>query len=258
MEKYRNYFNSEIKIFEFMQTLTQDDDLYYFPNKNNKMRKMKEILNSIVNEGIFKTEWIDNSKATNFPPDFYSNNLKMMMDVMRFNDFEIVENNKIKNPQLQHESKVFKELKDQGVFNSFPNFENFININSGVSSSYENYLNSFKRVIANHDKSFSLYKKNHPNFKLIYFLFDESEFIYYENYEEILGGLNLMKEDCNIHLHYLDSNFLEVIKNSKADYVIWFAPYKKNAKWNDFVESITIFDVKNMDLSKGKIYKNLK
>lgn len=259
MDKYLNQFNDESKIIEYLQT----EDLihrepFIFPNRNNKQLKMKEILDCIINKNIFNDNWIDNSKNTNNPPDYYSNSLRLMMDVMRFNDFEVVENDKVKNPQLQHESKSFKELKEKGIMDMFPNANLFVNLNTGVPSSYENYIKSFKRVIAKHDDSFAEYKKNHPNFKLVYLLFDESEYIYYENYEEDLMGLNRLRENVNIHYHYLDINFISVIKKSKADYVIWFAPYKQNAKWGDFLEQISIFDVKNMDIAKGKIFRNLK
>ena len=259
MDKYINFFNDEIKIIGFMQANnTGADYSFIYKNKNNKNRKTKEVLNLILDNKSFLENWIDNSKNTNYPPDFYSEKFKLMMDVMRFNDFETLEKGKIINPQLQHESSAFKELKRSGFLDMFPNVEEFINVNSGVSSSYENYFNSFRRVVEKHDNNYYQYKKNHPNYKLIYLILDESEYIYYENYDESMKGLNLINEDVRMHYHYYDYNFLKTINSCKADYVIWFAPYKKNPNWGDFIEEVAIFDVKNMDLSKAIYYKDLK
>ena len=72
-----------------------------------------------------------------------------------------------------------------------------------------------------------LYKKNHPGYKAIFFVMDESS-AYTEStipieqltieYGEFFKG--------EPHIFYRDKRFVDVLLSLKADYLIWFAPFK--------------------------------
>ena len=91
--------------------------------------------------------------------------------------------------------------------------------------SYDKYLNEFSRVVKKHDESYDLYIKNHPKKKLIYFILDESS-PYLQSKEKniVVKAGNVIC--AHLHLYFYDSNFVNILKESKADYVIWYAPFK--------------------------------
>lgn len=105
---------------------------------------------------------------------------------------------------------------------------------------YQGYLNNFKRTIEHHSSRINNYKNN-PDFKskIIFLVFDESN-----NYVQMLNKKDLemaIKNENNIkqirpHSFFEDNKFLEIIKNSAADYLIWVGRYKSiynNGKKSD-------------------------
>ena len=75
-----NYFDKENKIIEWFQNV--EPSSVYFPIETNELVSVFE---SIHDEEKWKC-WINNSRKSDPPPDFYCNELRLMMDVMRVDD----------------------------------------------------------------------------------------------------------------------------------------------------------------------------
>ncbi len=202
-----------------------------------------------------RKEWINCSGKSDPPPDFYNNKHKLMMEVMRIDDHAFVDTKgKIQNKTLQREGKIFKEINQPDR----NDIKLFITANTQLPTNedhnFERYYKNFERVFKEHEKKIDLYKENHPGFKTIFFIFDESS-----AYLEALNDEHVDKEikqgsliQGNPHVFCLDKKFVEIIKESKVDYVLWYAPWKllRYIK-NDGLEMVNlpkcaIYDVKNL------------
>ncbi len=172
--------------------------------------------------------WIDSSKNTNCPPDFYSDKYRMMCDFMRVGEYEKSKGN---NPVLRHENDVINQYMknakagdDCDVF-LIPDGMKLL----GIEHNYEMYLSMTKRVLEQHNKQTSIYRANHPDYKLIFVVFDESS-LYVEAYrkverEEAAYGNHIKAK--RMHKVYLDSNFLKIVRELDCDYVLWVTPFKR-------------------------------
>ena len=70
-----------------------------------------------------------------------------------------------------------------------------------------------------------LYISNHPRKKLVYFILDDSSPYFTSKEKNIIvkaGNSFLAK----LHMYFIDENFISVLRESKADFIIWFAPFK--------------------------------
>lgn len=178
------------------------------------------------------TKWIDTSAENDLPPDFYNDNLKLMMDVMRIDDHAYVdEKGRVINRHNECESKLIEKLISKNeMFKEIAEKGNlFITPDSGLRGyedhNYNFYVNNFKRVVSKHIKKINKYKKNHPGFKTIFFIFDESSpYMKLIDCEAPQKPGDLMHGD--LHQWWRDSNMLNVIKDSNIDYLIWMTPYK--------------------------------
>lgn len=178
-------------------------------------------------------KWVDSSGKADPPPDFYSNEWRLMMDVMRIDDHAFIDQRgKIQNPVNAGESMLYKELRDKGILDFFPNAEVLINAKTQLPTEqdhcYDYYQKNFNRVLTEHIKKITLYNKNHPGYKTIFFVLDESS-----AYIECLGekpDVNILKENTLIkaqpHLFFLDSSLVEAFEGKGIDYLIWYAPFK--------------------------------
>lgn len=197
--------------------------------------------------------WKDSSGKGAPPPDFYSEHFKIMMDVMRIDD-HAYENSKGKiiNPTLKKENEIYNEIINSDFIKNM-NFKGDIIVNAVTDlPSYEDhnygfYLKNFERVINKHIKSIPLYKSNHPGFKVIFFMFDESS-----GYLEKEGYTNTRKKGeavrGRIHNWFLDENFINVLKESEIDYLIWYCPFKHYIGIDEnILPRACIYDIKNID-----------
>ena len=182
---------------------------------------------SIVDDKIWKTEWVDCSAKNDPPPDFYSESQKLMMEVMRIDDHAFEQNGKVINPTIQRESMRAKELRKK--LNLSSDTQLFINSPTDLPSlqdhNYRFYKYNFKRVIEKHIEKIPLYRSNHPDYKLIFFVFDESSMYCQTDIQN-----RIIKKDEPVlgkpHVWYFDKAFIDVFMNSGIDYLIWFTPYK--------------------------------
>ena len=194
--------------------------------------ELESILDKVCNQDNWDN-WIDSSGKSAPPPDFYSDEYKIMMDVMRVNDHEHKgKKGKLYNPSIAHERQMFKELEQSGILNQFPNARVFLNGDTQLSThedhNYNLYLKCFQRVISKHIDIIPLYKENHPGYKVIFLVFDESS-AYFES-EQVIDTKKQMRKGDGMsgrpHFHFIDKAFLEAFYNKGIDYLFWYTPYK--------------------------------
>lgn len=218
-----NYFDDENKIIEWLQEV--ECSSVCFPIENDEL---VAIFDAIYNEEQWKL-WKNSSGKADPPPDFYCDKLKLMMDVMRVDDHAFKnKKGKIVNPTNARESQKQRELRESGILDMFPNAENiFINAVTDLPTdqdhNYKFYKNNFVRTIEEHKRKISLYRQNHPDFKTIFLICDESS-----AYMMRLDGVeNESEVKCGYcHYWFTDKAFLSAFLGSAIDYVIWFTPFK--------------------------------
>lgn len=215
------YYDNELNII--------NDFMDIFPGE---ILIFDEVGEKILNDIYNFNNWKNSSGKSDPPPDMYSTEYELMMDIMRVDDHTTI-NKKgiIYNPYRTKENKTYREIQ-KWVKNNNINLKGDIFINTitdlptDEDHNYEKYLNEFIRVIKKHDASYELYIKNHPTKKLIYFILDESSPYFRSDEKNIVikAGNSICAQ---LHLFFYDENFIDVLKKSKADYIIWYAPFKR-------------------------------
>ena len=162
-----NYFDDEIRIVEHLQ-LTQPD----FTIHPNNMA-IKQLLMDIYDTDKWH-DWIDSSRESEPPPDFYNEKSCLMMEIMRIDDHAHVgKKGKLINPINMQESLIQKELEEL-----LPNVPKMINVTTALKGledhNYRFYIKNFNRTVSKHIQQVPQYRSNHPNYKLIFYIFDES------------------------------------------------------------------------------------
>ncbi len=109
-------FDNELEIIAFLRE-TRTNEVLLLP-ENDKCAEI--IFLSIVQEW---EKWTNSPGKSDPPPDFFSDEFGLMMDVMRVDDHGHIGRNgkSIINPTLQRESEVMRELKEKGIIDMFPN-----------------------------------------------------------------------------------------------------------------------------------------
>lgn len=228
--------------------LSTDSNYIYMPEMNESDISIFE---KIRNKN-FKQDWTDTSDKALPPPDFYNQKEKLMLEVMRVDDHAFEKRGKIINPTNQKAGKIHKELLDSGILDMFPNASLIVNAPTYLPTeqdhNYVFYKNNFNRVVNKHKNKISLYRKNHPNYKLIFFVYDESSMYCKVDKPNIKIEKNKPIK-CIPHLWFLDKAFVESFKNSDIDYLIWFTPYKHLECVETKIElpSFCVFNCNNID-----------
>lgn len=190
-----------------------------------------DIAGLILDEKYWKM-WTSSFGKDAPPPDFYCDKYELMMDVMRVDDHTFKKNGHYRNPTNEAESRLYHELKSQGIEDGVNNNHVIISAKSGLPTeqdhNYKWYLSNFERVLEKHNQKINLYKQNHPGYKCIFFIFDESSaYLVARNKKEIpkkiIPGAPFFGQ---IHHHFLDNNFISVLNKINADFIIWHSPYK--------------------------------
>lgn len=222
-----NYFDNEKNIISWFQDV--DCSSVCFPIENDELIS---IFKSIYNPDLWKL-WKNSSGKADPPPDFYCDQYQLMMDIMRVDDHAFIsKKGKVVNPTNARESKIQKELEAKGIKTVFPNVENiFINAITDLPTeedhNYGFYKSNFIRTIEEHKKKISLYQKNHPNYKTIFFIMDESSAYVESDIEKQKNNRKVGKMLIGRpHIPFVDATFLNTLINSNIDYVIWFMPFK--------------------------------
>lgn len=188
------------------------------------------IAESLLDDDKWQKEWVDNSAKNAPPPDYYNDNQKLMLEVMRVDDHAFEQNGRIFNPTNQKARKSEKEIKEKFEDSLTELTQIFVNTPTDLPSfedhNYGFYKNNFKRIVEKHIEKIDLYRSNHPGYKLIFFVFDESSMYCQvdEPHKTIKQGERF---DAEPHFWFYDKVFLDVFKESGIDYLIWYTPYKQ-------------------------------
>lgn len=207
------------------------------------------ILETIVNPDKWWL-WTNSAGKGDPPPDFYCSDEQIMMEVMRIDDHTFVgKKGGVVNETAARESQIQRKLRQL-----FPNTNNIIvnavtDLPGREDHNYARYLESIKRVTAQHIKHIELYRKNHPGYKLVFFIFDESSaYIKTSNQELIQKGI---KEGQHVegrkHFFFKDKALLETLRDVDVDYLLWFAPFKHffNVDESKQLPSVCFYDLKS-------------
>ena len=225
MEKRGKMFDNEKDVIESFQAVSANSILL-LPEVTEEL---EDILLSILTEKGWK-DWIDSSGKADLPPDFYNDKLKIMMDVMKVDDHGFISGKgKTVNPLRQRESEVMRELQDKGILSIFPNAKIFLNVNTDLPTeedhNYRYYRDNFTRTVQSHIQKINNYKNNHPGYKVVFFVFDESS-VYFETFNKNKDTKKGEITKGKTHFWFADSSFVKAFKDSAVDFLIWYTPYK--------------------------------
>lgn len=218
-------FDKEQEIITFFQSVKKNQTVL-IPNEDTETINLFQ---SIIDTSKWKY-WTDSSAHDAPPPDFYNDTIKIMMDIMRIDDHGYKnKKGKIVNPTRQKESALMKELQNSGVFSIFPNAKPIVIADTGLPTeqdhNYQYYIKNFINIVESHKQKIFNYKKNHPGYKIVFFIFDESSMYFETNIET--KNQNIGNKVMGIpHFWFIDKSFIQTILHSEIDYLIWFTPYK--------------------------------
>lgn len=240
-----NYFGNEQNIIDWLHThcmsvaaITDMDD------------PAETILETIVDPEKWLL-WTNSANKGDPPPDFYCSDAQIMMEVMRVDDHTFVgKKGGVVNETNARESKIQRELRQL-----FPNTNNIVvnavtDLPGKEDHNYVRYLESIKRVTAQHIKHIELYRKNHPGFKLVFLIFDESSAYFETSNQEVIQ--NGIKEGQPVegrkHFFFYDKTLLESLRDVDVDYLLWFAPFKRffNVDESEQLPSVCFYDLKKL------------
>lgn len=208
--------------------------------------------------------WVNSSGKADPPPDFYSDKFGLMMDVMRVDDHSFIgEKGGIVNPTKALESERSKELKASGFMDRFPNAKLVLSVNTDLPTeedhNYRFYRDAFIRTVETHKRKIARYKVNHPNCKVIFFVFDESS-AYMERTTDVKSHRAGQVVSGAVHWWFMDAAFLSVFRESDIDYLIWYAPYKliefAGAKRVELPRAV-VYNVKEMNVNAVTYHADL-
>lgn len=244
-----NYYDKESRILDSFRLLSSEEILCVTGSGNEK-----SLIDSILDDEQWK-KWIESAGKDDPPPDYYNSTTHIMMDVMRVGDHPAY------SPVNRKESEIQKEIAESGIMASFPNVEcplvNAItDLPTDEDHNYNFYYENFNRVVNKHKKHIaSLYEKNHPGFKTVFFIMDETSGGYAINYGIADDGMSFR---AAMHLWWLDSNFMNCILNSDIAFLIWYTPYVMITTMEigvlDLPKAVVI-DVAEMRLHKDRLQK---
>lgn len=242
--KHLTYDNENNILREFRES---DDMVLPIPLTSN----LDRMYHLIKDEKLW-IDWIDSSSKSAPPPDFFNDKEQVMMEVMRFDDQQTVDGKT--HATRSKEAKVKEEIIASGILEAMPNIEGlFLNVQTDLPTvddhNFIRYRGNFNRIVKKHAKKVKNYRHNHPGFKLIFFVLDETSGMYFENSaqkEAIKGDTHLSRAHC----HWLDEVMVETIKECGADYFVWYKPHNSFETpfgVNDDFPKIVIYDIKRMD-----------
>lgn len=218
-------FDKESEIIEYFRTSISPSEVALIPENE----EMERVFQSIFNEESW-SKWTDTSGKNDPPPDFYCDEDCLMMDVMRVDDHGYIsEKGKTVNPTLTREREVTRELQENGILGQIPGAKLHLIVDTKLPTeedhNYRFYRDNFVRTVEVHKKKIHRYRENHPNCKVIFFVFDESS-AYVEPLRKTKNPVKGQLQCGRVHFWFSDSAFIKVLQDSDIDYLVWFTPYK--------------------------------
>ncbi len=255
-----NLFDDEDKIIDWLQTNCAIEKLVPY----HGLEIEKRLIESICNKDQWKNHWINSAMKSDPPPDYYSDTLQLMMEVMRVDDHtrEGKKKGKILNPVNARESIIQNEIRQK-----FSNVEHIV-VNACTeflgkdNHNYDYYRECFLRVVKKHIESIPIYRKNHPNCKLTFFVFDEAS-AYVEVMNEQFAAIPTRQGKAlppirSLHHPFFDTSFMSVLKDTGVDYLIIYAPFKRfsNPKVNESFPTLIAADLSCLEWDSLYPYKS--
>lgn len=187
------------------------------------------VLKCVWDETLWQ-EWTDSSAKDAPTPDFFNDTEKLMMEVMRVDDHGRKKKGTIINPTYMRERELEHELRESGLIDENSGEQKIIinaitELPTEEDHNYRFYFENFRRTVEHHRNKIDNYQRNHPGYKLIFFVFDESS-AYFE--ADLPHKHVASREIVSGHPHYyfMDKRFIDIIKDAGADFFVWYAPFK--------------------------------
>ena len=218
----------------------------------------KTLYNAIMRDW---REWTVNNSHASEPPDFFSQNHRIMFDAMRVNDSETIVTTKrgkkvCDNPVLKREQKLVREVKK--CFPNMPEDNIFINaVPEGDYDQIHNYQNYYKhtqKVLSSHVERISRCRELHPGFKMGFLIMDETES--YLQHTNIMDAVTPYDPNRTYkilalpHIPYIDRRFMQCLCGSGLDFIIWYMPYKYNEKMGIQLPLLCFVDMRGNRIQK--------
>lgn len=234
-----NFFDKEIKIIEKLQ-LTERREILFV----NKSYEAKAFFSKLYCAKCF-SHWINSSGKNELPPDFYSEEYRCMLEVMRVDDYAVCS----QSPNAL-ESSFYKKCNRERRENGLPTLEEagidlFVipDMSKASENNYKLYVENFSWTVGSHVKKVANYRANHPGYKLGFLIFDEAPgYVVLKKRPDVIPHDKPIRVD-GLHWHFRDKNLIEVFLNSDVDFVVWMTPYKNLPRNPRCFPTICIFDL---------------
>ena len=244
-----NFYDDEQMIIEDFQLVLNSEVCFPYAS-----REAVEVFKSVRNTKKW-AHWTYNAGKADPPPDFFSEKYQLMMEVMRVDDHAYInQKGALINPVNMRESQIQKEIRQKIKaaqpdvdFSDLKIMVNAItDLPSNEDHNYQRYCANFRRALEKHIQKIPLYRSNHPDKKLVFFVFDESTAYTLVDDPEVAkrGPIALEPFVAKPVFHFLDNRFVNVFRNSDIDYLIWYAPYKVFHGSPAQLPKVCVFDVK--------------
>lgn len=214
---------------------------------------------------------VENAGHDCLPPDFYSDDMNIMFDVMRVNDSE---KRKGYNPVFQEMSKLTAAVKLEvdkrnltGIHTVFARLQSDNGIDYNKIHQFKYYKRQVVRVLNEHIKKLHIWQSEHPNIRRKGFLVFDEAGLFLQGYAmpadvQSNGFVNTyafaIKNPVVVHYPWNDEAFMQPLLGSGLDFVVWYKPYVimsyGNLKvFNGSYPYLAVIDVRNkMSLSLQK------
>ena len=235
------YHDKEYNILKDIHELHPSECLIFSDDEGTELYySAAQIIDDILaDDGLSK--WKDNSKS-NLPPDLINEKDALIMEVMRVDDHSP---DGKKNPVLARQRQMSEEARP--LVEQLPEAANlFINAVTDLPTeqdhNYKFYYSSFQRTLRKHMSKLPTYRKNYPNSRTIFLVFDETSGIYFE--KAFLQDGQVIGRP---HFPFCDNRFLNEFINSDLDFLIWYIPYNhyESKGGHLILPRLILFDIKN-------------
>lgn len=235
------YYDKEYNILKDVHELDPSECLIFSDDEGTKLycAAAKIVDDILADDGLSK--WKDNSKS-HLPPDLINEKDSLIMEVMRVDDHSP---DGKKNPVLARQRQMSEEARP--LVEQLPDEANlFINAVTDLPTeqdhNYKFYYSSFQRTLRKHLSKLPIYRKNYPNSKTIFLVFDETSGVYFE--KAIVQGEQVMGR---LHFPFYDKRFLNEFIDGDLDYLIWYIPYNLYETKGEHLTlpRLILFDIKN-------------
>ena len=235
------YYDNELNILKDVHELKPGECLIISDDEGTENYfSTAAIIDGIISDSGF-TKWKDNSKSK-FPPDLINEEDFLMMEVMRVDDHSP---DGKKNPVLARQREMSEEARPfmEQLPKDVPLFINAVtDLPTEEDHNYKFYYSSFQRTLRKHLSKLGAYRRNHPDKKIVFLVFDETSGVYFEKAfvenGEIMGRL---------HFPFFDTRFLNEFIDSDLDYLMWYVPYNHYETRGEHIvlPRLILIDIKN-------------